>query len=701
MDILSHFSINLNSQQESVISKIENFMEGSDRVFLLKGFAGTGKTTLVKGIIKALENDKRKFVVCAPTGRASKILRDKTGYGKTIHSTIYDFNNLLTINSEEKDIAEHSFQYQFPVVKLEENTVVIVDEASMISSRKSQHELFRFGTDVLLDDLMTYAQLQIKSNRNKLILIGDPAQLSPIGDNKSWALEKSFYEKKEISVLEVFLTEVMRQEKNQILENATRIRKCIENQRNRVLEFEFDEESCFNFNEGNIVEKYCELFPVPEFNEGVIINFSNAQNLLYNKEIRKIYFPGKEHICTGDMVQIINNNYHTYGREIFNGDFAKVVSVFETEKISAPVYVDENGKKIKKIFTFSFRKVCLLLPDNPEPFDAYINETLLESTERDLSVDEMKALYINTIMRFQKDFPNSNIKSEQFKSYLKADPFFNALRVKYGYSITGHKSQGGEWKSVIVDYYGQVSLSIMPLRWCYTVTTRASEKLYAVNFPNFGKFYKLNFSSIMPLTKIPADSFDFSKVMVSPFHKTTDHKCKSFLYWNILEKCEGTLLSIDEVRSFLHLEKYSFLLDGIRVNAEAFHNDAGYFRDFKFTSGTEEQHESVRKVLSKPNKVVFPPSYIPTEDCLQDLYKIVQGASNDVGTRITNVVERKKDYFVNYFFETNAECSQIQFYFNGNNEITKALVKSTDLERDFMLRELITKISEYASIPSN
>ena len=110
MDILSHFSLNLNSQQESVISKIENFMEGSDRVFLLKGFAGTGKTTLVKGIIKALENDKRKFVVCAPTGRASKILRDKTGYGKTIHSTIYDFNNLLTINSEEKDIAEHSFQ---------------------------------------------------------------------------------------------------------------------------------------------------------------------------------------------------------------------------------------------------------------------------------------------------------------------------------------------------------------------------------------------------------------------------------------------------------------------------------------------------------------------------------------------------------------------------------------------------------------
>ena len=182
-------------------------MESKDSVFILKGYAGTGKTTLIKGLIDALKVENKKFVLCAPTGRASKILRNKTGYGNTIHSTIYDFDNLITINSENEDFAEHSFQFSFPIIKLQENTIIIVDEASMISSKESKNELFNFGTNILLNDLLTFAQLH--NSHNKMIIIGDPAQLPPVGDNNSWALEKSFFDDKKISIMAYTLETVL------------------------------------------------------------------------------------------------------------------------------------------------------------------------------------------------------------------------------------------------------------------------------------------------------------------------------------------------------------------------------------------------------------------------------------------------------------------------------------------------------------
>ena len=701
MNILSHFSLKLNSQQEGLIRELEHFMDNDERVFLLKGYAGTGKTTLVKGIINALSNEKRNFVVCAPTGRAANILRNKTGFGKTIHSTIYDFENLLAINADKENLEEHSFKYFFPIVKLGKDTVIIVDEASMISSRISTNELFDFGTNVLLDDLLTYAQLQMKANKNKLLIIGDPAQLAPVGDNNSWALEKSYFEEKNIAVSEVFLTQVMRQDKNLILENARRIRKCIENPNVRSLEFSFDNETFIDFTHGDIVAKYCELFPEPAFDSGVIINYSNAQNLHYNNEIRSKYFPGRNHICEGDIVQIISNNYHKYPHPIFNGEFAQIVEVGDSTTQSASLYVDERGNKEKKVITFKFREVKMIVPGDEEPFEAYINETLLESTKRDLTVEEMKAVYINSVMRFRASYPSEKVGSEFFKNFLKNDGFFNAIRVKYGYAITGHKSQGGEWDTVFVDYYGRVSLRKDPLRWCYTVSTRASNNLYAVNYPKFGKFYKLNLGEVKPLTNIPSDAKDFSKVPISPFHKTTDHRCKSLLYWNILEKCEDSPLSIENVRSFDYLEKYTFNFDGRFLKAEAYHNGAGFFREFTLSEGNTDDWKYVKQILSVPDLVVFPCHYQPTQEFLKDLYILVQAAANDCEFSITNIIERTKDYHVNYFFETDAKCSQIQFYFNGKNEITKAQVKSTDAQHDEKLRKLLRKINKYASVTAN
>lgn len=700
MNIKSFFQITLNKDQENVIQNLEDFLEGKDSVFILKGYAGTGKTTLIKGLVEALDNEKKNFLVCAPTGRASKILRNKTGYGKTIHSTIYDFDNLITINSENEDFAEHSFQFSFPIIKLQENTIIIVDEASMISSKESKNELFNFGTNILLNDLLTFAQLH--NSHNKMIIIGDPAQLPPVGDNNSWALEKSFFDDKKILAREVFLTQVMRQNNNLILENAMSIRKCIENPNHKELKFQFDEDSCINFNNKNVVNKYCELFPYPDFENGIIINFSNAQNYWYNKEIRENYFPNSSNIAVGDIVQIISNNYHKYKTEIYNGEFAKVLAVGETISQSAPVYVEVNGERKKKTITLLYRKVTLRLPDFDDDIEAYINDSLLESTARDLTIDEMKAVYINTVMRFKESHPHSKIKSEEFKNFLKSDDFYNAIRVKYGYSITGHKSQGGEWKSVFVDYFGRVSLRKDPLRWAYTVTTRASENLYAINFPEFGQFYKLKFSNIGNIAHLPNDAFNFDKVPTSPLHKNNEHKCKSWLFWNILSKIEDSEFNIEYIKSEEYLEKYTFRYFDELIIVHFHHKQSGFFeKDFEITSNKTSATERLETLLSKRNEVIFPFEYKATLPFLEGLYNIVSASCNDLDIRIFNISENIDKYYINYYFETSNKISYIQFFFNKNGEFSTAMPKTFGDINDEKLFNLIEKIKEYATIPTN
>ena len=700
MNIKSFFQITLNKDQENVIQNLEDFLESKDSVFILKGYAGTGKTTLIKGLVEALDNEKKNFLVCAPTGRASKILRNKTGYGNTIHSTIYDFDNLITINSENEDFAEHSFQFSFPIIKLQENTIIIVDEASMISSKESKNELFNFGTNILLNDLLTFAQLH--NSHNKMIIIGDPAQLPPVGDNNSWALEKSFFDDKKILAREVFLTQVMRQNNNLILENAMSIRKCIENPNHKELKFQFDEDSCINFNNKNVVNKYCELFPYPDFENGIIINFSNAQNYWYNKEIRENYFPNSSNIAVGDIVQIISNNYHKYKTEIYNGEFAKVLAVGETISQSAPVYVEVNGERKKKTITLLYRKVTLRLPDFDDDIEAYINDSLLESTARDLTIDEMKAVYINTVMRFKESHPHSKIKSEEFKNFLKSDDFYNAIRVKYGYSITGHKSQGGEWKSVFVDYFGRVSLRKDPLRWAYTVTTRASENLYAINFPEFGQFYKLKFSNIGNIAHLPNDAFNFDKVPTSPLHKNNEHKCKSWLFWNILSKIEDSEFNIEYIKSEEYLEKYTFRYFDELIIVHFHHKQSGFFeKDFEITSNKTSATERLETLLSKRNEVIFPFEYKATLPFLEGLYNIVSASCNDLDIRIFNISENIDKYYINYYFETSNKISYIQFFFNKNGEFSTAMPKTFGDINDEKLFNLIEKIKEYATIPTN
>lgn len=708
MSILNYFKdINLSIDQEKTLVMLEEFFNSQKQVFLLKGYAGTGKTTILKGLSTYLDSQKKEFELMAPTGRAAKILRDKTNHGRTIHSCIYNLENIESINHESEEHADHSFHYLFPIKKnVTDEKIIIVDEASMISSKESSQELFSFGTNVLLDDLLTYT---FGSNpKNKIIFVGDPAQLPPVGDNQSCALDKTFFEKHCISYDETEMHIVLRQEKNLILSNSELIRNLLEQTKPSILNLNFDNNSFINLKPIELINKYTELFSVPEIEKSVIISYSNSQCYQYNMAIRESIFPGKKEITAGDLIIICNNNYHTYGTELFNGDIAKVINVSkEIICQTTPLFVEENGNKIKKIISLNFRAITIRIPTYNNDIECFIIDSLLHNINRDLSVEEMKALYVNFVIRFNESQAQrkkdgvyvSKIGSIEFKDSLKQDPFFNALRVKFGYAITCHKAQGGEWDNVFVNFYGRISLKKEPLRWCYTAITRGRNVVYAVNSPHFGKLDKFKFSAIGQIGAFPIDSLQLDHIATSPFHNNTQHKCKSLKYWEIFDKTENSNYSIKKVESFDYLERYTLLKDNIEITIQAYHKSSGHFSEnFKVISNTEDSIKAeIENLLSSEYCHNYNLSYSPNEELLSELYSIMQENCNNLDIIITNIVEKKEKYFVIYYLKTNSICSYIQFYFNDKGQLTSAIPKTYNCENDIKLQLLIKMLTDYAN----
>jgi hypothetical protein len=706
MSIINHFgSITPTADQLNALQELEMFLNNDTDIFILQGYAGTGKTTLIAGLIDYIKQNGKEFSVMAPTGRAAKILREKTGNGFTIHKSIYNFNNLEAINKESEDEADHSFHYYFPINKLDSiiQHVLIVDESSMISNVESKNELFTFGTNFLLNDLLTYAS--INTTKNKIIFIGDPAQLPPVNDNKSVALDSDYFIGLGLSVQKAELKEIKRQADNLILKNATSIRNLIESDKRSTLKFEYDQTSFIKTNTFDVVEQFTGLFPKPEIGDGVIISFSNHQSYHYNQSIRAKLFPNQQNIVSADLLLLNSNNYHTYGVELYNGDILKVIHVDDTVTVqSAPVYCSENGVKIRKEINLTFRKITFRTQSHSEDISGYIIDSHLHSINRDLSFNEMRALYINFVMRFNTEqksrndrgLPSFKVGSEEFKESLKNDPFFNALRVKFGYAITCHKAQGGEWKQVFVDYYGRVSLKTDPLRWCYTATTRAIETLYAINPPNFGNFTQLKFSSIGKIGTLPLDSLDLSNIVPSPFHSTNAHKAKSLKYWDVLEKIENTDFQIENLESRDYLERYTLKNNDSVFQIEGHHKGSGHFVDqFKVISGALDSNtkEQIESIFNDKLGINITPNYHPKKPFLEELYTNIQSICLDLSITVTNVVENKN--YVNYYFVTDSICSYIQFYFNDKDLLTTAMPKTFECIDDNKLTLLIEKLKEY------
>ena len=674
----------LSQQQKIAFEQIKRFMNSDASVFILCGYAGTGKTTMVKVIADYL-CQTRDVLLMAPTGRAARVLSEKTNKeARTIHRSIYQKGHVEV--KRVKDVADSEYKFFFPVIKNENggNLVCIVDEASMVCSRKIEHELFAFGTDNLMDDLLTFVR---PSFGGKIIFVGDPAQLPPVGESVSNALNVDFFKAKGLKVMGTELTEVLRQKADSvILKNAMMIRDILKKDKRNYMVFEEKEGDVETLKAEEFLSRYLEYRKESGKHDSVVICFSNKAASWYNKEIRRSLYGGDVPLRVDDILLIGQNNYRL-GR--MNGDFVRVLSVGERIRQTAPVYSQIGGEKKRVLITLNFVQVTV--PDGQGvPMPCMLLEDLLTSDSATISIDENRALYINFCMRN----PQFKQGSESFVDALMADVFYNAIRAKYGYAVTGHKCQGGEWGKVFVDYTDRTGLNDDCLRWAYTATTRAQRTLFVTNLPHITPFSKFRIEPVQKCKNLDAECRITSSVPTTPFH---DNQTELFLrakYQCIVQNMCGTPYKVVSVRSMPYLEIYQIQTpDGVErfdINYKA----GGIFLPVK--SVNSNAHTIMIKLMLNSERAypyIF--DYHPSDEMREKLYRMIKSACDTLSIQLTNVVEHNEYYNIVYYMRTSDVFSYMKIYINDKGFVTYAKPMSMLGAEDHELQALINEVSNH------
>ncbi len=458
--IKANFPYKPTFEQENVVKILADFLfcRKTESLFLLKGYAGTGKTSLIGALVKTLDQLEQKCILLAPTGRAAKVFSHYAGHpAYTIHKKIYrqkSFSNELDNFSMNDNLHQH--------------TLFIVDEASMIANEGLSGSMF--GTGRLLDDLIQYVY---SGQGCRLMLIGDTAQLPPVGEEESPALSADVLKGYGLEVYEALLTEVVRQlHDSGILWNATELRSYIANEDFFTLPAikveGFPDIKVIPGNE--LIEAITDSYDHVGMDETIVVCRSNKRANIYNKGIRNMILYREEELETGDLLMVAKNNYFwTEGCKeidfIANGDIAVVRRV----------------RRERELYGFRFADVLLRFPDyNDVELEVKLLLDTLHTETPALPKDMNDKLFYSVL----EDYADISVKRERMKK-MKADPHYNALQVKYAYAVTCHKAQGGQWKRVFLDqgYMTEDMLTPDYFRWLYTAFTRATETLYLVNWP--------------------------------------------------------------------------------------------------------------------------------------------------------------------------------------------------------------------------
>ncbi|MDR1594813.1 MAG: AAA family ATPase [Prevotellaceae bacterium] len=442
------------ADQKKLICDLSQFVfDPKMPFFLLKGYAGTGKTSVIAALVQSLHEMRINTVLMAPTGRAAKVLASYAGFQAfTIHKRIY----------RQKSIEEQSEFSLAP--NMYKNTVFVVDEASMISGNSYEQSIF--GSGDLLEDMMTYIKSGIKC---KLVIVGDSAQLPPVGFSLSPALDVvrlGCYG----DCVEAELKEVVRQtNESGILFNATNIRKQIEANDVRFPAFRTDFPDIVSITGTDLIETLSDAYAKYGKEETIVICRSNKRANKYNEGIRNQVLFMEDEITSGDRIMVVKNNYRL-SKDIEEIDFIANGDMATIRRI----------RKYQNRYDLHFADMVLEFPDynNLEIENKAILDTLATESAS-LSAEKNKQLFYSLV----EDYAHIVNKRQRYKA-IKEDPFFNALQIKFAYAVTCHKSQGGQWECVFLDcpYFANDSLTFEDLRWFYTAVTRASKQLYLVNF---------------------------------------------------------------------------------------------------------------------------------------------------------------------------------------------------------------------------
>jgi len=443
--------------QSEALKKIASYIceDTNDVIFLLTGYAGTGKTSVISSVVKTLDLLRVKSVLLAPTGRAAKVLASYAGrQAFTIHKKIY------RQKSQKDGIGTFSLDRN-----LSKNTYFIVDEASMISNSQSDASIF--GSGKLLDDLVEYVY---SGTDCKLIIAGDNAQLPPVGSDVSPALDPDALREFGFALITSELRQVVRQsEDSGVLMNATRLRMQISE-----ASLDHPQIDCTHFKDTirlpgeELIDEISASYGTCSMDGTIIVVNSNKLANKYNQGIRNRIFFREEEISPGDMVMVVKNNYFLIEEDdgvgfIANGDIAEVKRI----------------RKYEERYGFHFADMLLRFNDYDLEIESKVMLDVLHLDSPSLPSEKNRELFQNVLA----DYLNITTRRKQYDA-VRNDPFFNALQIKFAYAVTCHKAQGGQWERVFIDQgmFNRNEITIDYLRWLYTALTRSTDRVYLVNF---------------------------------------------------------------------------------------------------------------------------------------------------------------------------------------------------------------------------
>ena len=456
--IYANFGFTPTFGQKKIIEKLSLWLADGEHsgIFILNGYAGTGKTSLTAAFVAALKLLRIKPILMAPTGRAAKVMSRHTGEkATTIHKRIY--------RQKSTSSPESAFSLD---INREKDACFIVDEASMISVSSSESSVF--GSGSLLEDIFKYVR---SGTRCRIIFVGDDAQLPPVGHDRSPALDPE-YMSRFGEVTYGTLDEVMRHgSESGILFNATMVRCMLEAEIYEPPLFKMDYTDFRSVEGGEFLELVENCYSKYGKDETIIITRSNKRANRFNEGVRRNILFAEDELESGDMLMIVKNNYHFAERDenpkldfIANGDIARL----------------ERLRRSEEFYGFRFAEARLRFPDYDDyELECKVLLDTLTSEAPALTSDQSSRLFYS----IAEDYPEIKSKAKLYKE-IRESPYYNAVQIKFAYAVTAHKAQGGEWKAVFVDrmLFGDEPMSRDLMRWLYTALTRASEQLYLVNF---------------------------------------------------------------------------------------------------------------------------------------------------------------------------------------------------------------------------
>jgi exodeoxyribonuclease-5 len=463
--IYEKLSVQPTENQKKIIESFSDYLseDNSSTFFVLNGYAGTGKTTIIAAIVAALKSLGIKTILLAPTGRAAKVLSQYSGEkALTIHKRIY----------REQTNAAYESKFSLNINR-ENEALFIVDEASMLSSGTNADKTL-FGSGSLLDDLIQYVR---SGKRCRLMLVGDSAQLPPVGDSYSPALSPAEFLPFGDVVYQT-MDEVVRQEQTSgILFNATLVRCMLENNIFEIPHLDIQYDDIESVSGGEFLEKLQDCYDKYGRDETIVITRSNKRANRYNEGIRRNILFAEEEIESGDMLMVVKNNYHYTERIedcpmsfIANGDIARLKRI----------------RRFEELYGFRYASAVLEFDDyDSTEIECKVLLDTINSEAPSLTYEQSQKLFYEV----EKDYTDIKSKIKRFKE-IRENEYFNALQVKFSYAVTCHKAQGGQWKAVFIDrfLFGDEPMTKDMLRWLYTALTRATERVFLVNFDD--KFFE-------------------------------------------------------------------------------------------------------------------------------------------------------------------------------------------------------------------